>query len=122
MYPLLAIANAMAADASAEGAAQPALDFLYVGSPGGMEETILARTEIPYRAVDSAPIRGAAPWKLAGFSFVYCLYAATECEARVVPNRGSSSSLFSIPSMISVAVCWIRCSESNNLSLLPLYS
>jgi UDP-N-acetylglucosamine--N-acetylmuramyl-(pentapeptide) pyrophosphoryl-undecaprenol N-acetylglucosamine transferase len=37
-----------------------------VGSPGGIEESILARTEIPYRTVDSAPIRGAAPWKLLG--------------------------------------------------------
>jgi UDP-N-acetylglucosamine--N-acetylmuramyl-(pentapeptide) pyrophosphoryl-undecaprenol N-acetylglucosamine transferase len=37
-----------------------------VGSPGGIEESILARTQIPYRTVDSAPIRGAAPWKVLG--------------------------------------------------------
>jgi UDP-N-acetylglucosamine--N-acetylmuramyl-(pentapeptide) pyrophosphoryl-undecaprenol N-acetylglucosamine transferase len=55
------VADAMAAE---EMAAEP--EFLYVGSPGGMEASILARTEIPYRAVDSAPIRGTAPWKLAG--------------------------------------------------------
>jgi UDP-N-acetylglucosamine--N-acetylmuramyl-(pentapeptide) pyrophosphoryl-undecaprenol N-acetylglucosamine transferase len=50
----------------AEDAAVPVPEFLYVGSPGGIEESILARTEIPYRTVDSAPIRGAAPWKLLG--------------------------------------------------------
>jgi len=34
-----------------------------------MEESILARTDVPYRAVDSAPIRGAAPGKLLGNLF-----------------------------------------------------
>jgi UDP-N-acetylglucosamine--N-acetylmuramyl-(pentapeptide) pyrophosphoryl-undecaprenol N-acetylglucosamine transferase len=59
VYPLLAVADAVSsADAEEEA------EFLYVGSPGGIEESILARTEIPYRTVDSAPIRGAAPWKL----------------------------------------------------------
>lgn len=61
MYPLLAIAEALTVQRGFQE-----LDLLYVGNPGGMEESILARTDIPYQAVDSAPIRGAAPWKLLG--------------------------------------------------------
>ena len=55
-------ADAQGADARNEDGPVP--EYLYVGSPGGMEASILARTEMPYRAVDSAPIRGAAPWTL----------------------------------------------------------
>jgi UDP-N-acetylglucosamine--N-acetylmuramyl-(pentapeptide) pyrophosphoryl-undecaprenol N-acetylglucosamine transferase len=71
VYPLLAIADAVASDVAVtcDGAVtsdgdSAAPEFLYVGSPGGIEESILARTEIPYRTVDSAPIRGAGPRKL----------------------------------------------------------
>jgi UDP-N-acetylglucosamine--N-acetylmuramyl-(pentapeptide) pyrophosphoryl-undecaprenol N-acetylglucosamine transferase len=66
VYPLLAIAEALDAEASEQSEGGPVPEYLYVGSPGGMEESILARTEMPYRAVDSAPIRGTSPWKLAG--------------------------------------------------------
>jgi UDP-N-acetylglucosamine--N-acetylmuramyl-(pentapeptide) pyrophosphoryl-undecaprenol N-acetylglucosamine transferase len=64
VYPLLAIAEALVSEG--ESAKGTDIELLYIGSPGGMEESILARTEIPYRAVDSAPIRGAAPWTLLG--------------------------------------------------------
>jgi UDP-N-acetylglucosamine--N-acetylmuramyl-(pentapeptide) pyrophosphoryl-undecaprenol N-acetylglucosamine transferase len=80
VYPLLAVAEVLAASARHES--RPAaggqvdapsdVEFLYVGSVGGMEETIVAQTEqvgdarLAYRAVDAAPIRGVTPWQLVG--------------------------------------------------------
>jgi UDP-N-acetylglucosamine--N-acetylmuramyl-(pentapeptide) pyrophosphoryl-undecaprenol N-acetylglucosamine transferase len=59
VYPLLAVVEALT---DTQAGADTSL--LYVGSPGGMEEAIIARTDIAYRAVDSAPVRGAAPLQL----------------------------------------------------------
>jgi UDP-N-acetylglucosamine--N-acetylmuramyl-(pentapeptide) pyrophosphoryl-undecaprenol N-acetylglucosamine transferase len=80
VYPLLAVAEVLAASAREEprpaaggqADAWSGVEFLYVGSVGGMEETIVARTEridhirVVYRAVDAAPIRGVTPWQLVG--------------------------------------------------------
>jgi UDP-N-acetylglucosamine--N-acetylmuramyl-(pentapeptide) pyrophosphoryl-undecaprenol N-acetylglucosamine transferase len=63
VYPLLAVAEAL--DACTDGK----VELLYIGSVGGMEVEIVARTGIPYRAVDAAPIRGVTPWRLLGNVF-----------------------------------------------------
>lgn len=58
VYPLLVVAEALQTE-------WDDVDLLYVGSPEGMEKPIVARTDLPYRAVDSGPIRGTTPWALA---------------------------------------------------------
>ena len=57
VYPLLAVVEAQKKESSD-------VDILYVGRPGGMEESIVARTDLPYRPVDAGRIRGMAPWTL----------------------------------------------------------
>jgi len=57
VYPLLVVADALL-----QGGDEVSL--LYVGSVGGMEASIVSRTAIPYRSVETGPIRGMAPWTL----------------------------------------------------------
>jgi UDP-N-acetylglucosamine--N-acetylmuramyl-(pentapeptide) pyrophosphoryl-undecaprenol N-acetylglucosamine transferase len=72
VYPLLAVAEALSMPLEQPDAqGQPGLpakqvELLYIGSVGGMEESIVARTDLEYQAVDSAPIRGIMPWQLWG--------------------------------------------------------
>ena len=54
MYPLLAVAEALKREPDH-------VDVLYVGSSDGMEESIVVRTGLPYRAVETGQIRGVAP-------------------------------------------------------------
>jgi UDP-N-acetylglucosamine--N-acetylmuramyl-(pentapeptide) pyrophosphoryl-undecaprenol N-acetylglucosamine transferase len=62
VYPLLAVVEALSMDAAFK---DWDAEFLYVGSVGGLEEGIVARTGLAYRDVDAAPIRGVTPLKLA---------------------------------------------------------
>ena len=70
VYPLLAVAEALlgfsAARSGSAGLQESDVELLYVGSAGGMEAGIVTRTNITYREVDAAPIRGATPWQLVG--------------------------------------------------------
>ena len=62
MYPLLAVAEALQKEPDN-------VDVLYVGSSDGMEESIVGRTGLPYRAVETGQIRGVAPtaaWRNVG--------------------------------------------------------
>ena len=57
VYPALAVADAL--KKTYEG-----IEVLYVGSSEGMERDIVARTDLPYRAVDAGQVRGVTPWAL----------------------------------------------------------
>ena len=57
VYPALVVADALKNT-------YHDLQVLYVGSPEGMEQDIVARTELSYRAVDAGQVRGMAPWTL----------------------------------------------------------
>lgn len=39
--------------------------FCYAGETGGIEETLAQRAGIPFRAIETGPIRGRAPWEVA---------------------------------------------------------
>ena len=58
VYPLLVVAEALRGDFDD-------VDILYVGHPEGLERSILSRTDLPFRTVDSGPIRGTTPWAMA---------------------------------------------------------
>ncbi|MBL7201310.1 MAG: UDP-N-acetylglucosamine--N-acetylmuramyl-(pentapeptide) pyrophosphoryl-undecaprenol N-acetylglucosamine transferase [Anaerolineae bacterium] len=57
VYPLLVVVEALTGEPGD-------VQVLYVGSPSGMEESIVARTGLAYRSVDCGPIRGTTPWAL----------------------------------------------------------
>jgi UDP-N-acetylglucosamine--N-acetylmuramyl-(pentapeptide) pyrophosphoryl-undecaprenol N-acetylglucosamine transferase len=57
VYPLLAVVEALKREPD------PA-EILYIGSPGGIEESIVARAGLPYQSVEAGQIRGVAPWTL----------------------------------------------------------
>jgi UDP-N-acetylglucosamine--N-acetylmuramyl-(pentapeptide) pyrophosphoryl-undecaprenol N-acetylglucosamine transferase len=58
VYPLLVVADALKETADE-------VDILYVGHHGGLEESILSRTDLPFEKIESGPIRGTNPWTLA---------------------------------------------------------
>ena len=60
VYPLLVVVDALQEIAGDDGP-----DILYVGHAGGLEESILARFDLPFEKVASGPIRGTNPWTLA---------------------------------------------------------
>lgn len=55
VYPALAVAEALAGDASSQ---QEPLELLYVGSEGGMEAAVVAQADLPFQGIPSAPLRG----------------------------------------------------------------
>ncbi len=58
VYPCLAVARALAAETAARG--EP-LDLLYIGVRGRVDETIVPRAGIPFRAIAAGPMRVATP-------------------------------------------------------------
>jgi len=58
VYPALAVAEVLEDS-----------ELLYVGTVGGLEEDIVSRWNIPFRAVSSAPVRGVNPVKLAAGAY-----------------------------------------------------
>ncbi len=55
MYPALAVVQTL----------KPNTEILWVGSRGGMEKSLLARAEIPFRGIDAAGLRGKNPLAMA---------------------------------------------------------
>ena len=53
VYPLLVVAEALKKEYNDS-------ELVFVGSSSGLEEGIVSRTDLPFRAVDSGPIRGAS--------------------------------------------------------------
>lgn len=62
MYPALVVARALKADRETEG---QAVDILYVGSQGGVEEDLVAKTDLPLETIPAGGVRGLAPWRIA---------------------------------------------------------
>ncbi len=62
VYPNLAVVEALKKQAAS-------CNFLYVGSPGGVEEGIVSRFpqngELPFTAISTGGLRGLAPWTVA---------------------------------------------------------
>ena len=88
MYPLLVVARALT-----EGHSD--VEILYVGHAEGLEASIVARADLPFRTVDAGPIRGATPLAVArslqqlwrGYRQARALCA--EWSADVVATTGS---------------------------------
>jgi UDP-N-acetylglucosamine--N-acetylmuramyl-(pentapeptide) pyrophosphoryl-undecaprenol N-acetylglucosamine transferase len=88
VYPLLTVAQALEEECSDVG-------ILYVGHAEGLEASIVARTDLPFRGVEAGPIRGTTPLSLAkslrqlwrGFRQARALLS--EWRADVVATTGS---------------------------------
>lgn len=58
VYPCLSVADALRR-------ADPAVELLYLGNPGGVEERLVRQHDIAFRAVRSGQVRGKTPWQVA---------------------------------------------------------
>ncbi|UCC64142.1 MAG: UDP-N-acetylglucosamine--N-acetylmuramyl-(pentapeptide) pyrophosphoryl-undecaprenol N-acetylglucosamine transferase, partial [Anaerolineae bacterium] len=67
VYPALTVARALLGDRQAAEAAdndrEP--EILYVGSKGGVEESLVTRQRLPLEVIPAGGVRGLAPWKVA---------------------------------------------------------
>ncbi len=61
MYPVLAVAHELIAQRK-NG---PPPELLYVGSQGGIEESLVAQAGLPLQSIPAGGLRGLAPWKVA---------------------------------------------------------
>lgn len=59
VYPSIAVARALEAQLRADG---EALDMLYIGVKGRVDETIVPAEGIPFRAVSAGQLRVGSPW------------------------------------------------------------
>jgi UDP-N-acetylglucosamine--N-acetylmuramyl-(pentapeptide) pyrophosphoryl-undecaprenol N-acetylglucosamine transferase len=67
VYPALVVARALVADEKAAKVtgSDACLQILYVGSQGGMEESLVAREGLSQEVIPAGGVRGLAPWAVA---------------------------------------------------------
>jgi UDP-N-acetylglucosamine--N-acetylmuramyl-(pentapeptide) pyrophosphoryl-undecaprenol N-acetylglucosamine transferase len=104
VYPLLVVVDALQ-----EIAGNGGTEVLYVGHTGGLEESIISRTDLPFEKVDSGPIRGTNPWTLA--SSLYRLWRGFR-QARALLSRWQADVVLTSGGYVSVPVAVAAWSKS----------